>query len=351
MFPRASHKGYQPGPARKQGSLSRQRPRRHPSARPSGKDLLTLSAVPRSQVVALLKLAAELKTLRRRGIPHQRLLGATLGLLFEKPSTRTRVSFEAGIAQLGGQSLFLSAAEIQLSRGESIADTARVLSRYLDGLVIRTYDQATVEEWAREATIPIINGLTDLCHPCQALSDLLTIREQKGRLKGVKIAYVGDGNNVANSLIEGAAKMGMAISLACPTAYEPDQRIVDLARVEAEQTGAAIEIGEDPLVAVKGADVLYTDVWISMGREREQARRLKALAPYQLNERLLKSARPDAVVMHCLPAHRGLEITAGVLDGPQSVVLDQAENRLHMQKAILVELLGRPRRKQRTGSR
>ena len=311
----------------------------------SGKDLLTIGAIPASRIVRLLRLSRELKTMRQRGRPHQYLTGATLGLLFEKPSTRTRVSFEAGITQLGGKSLFLSATDIQLCRGESIADTARVLSRYLDGLVIRTYDHATVEEWARQATIPVINGLTDVCHPCQALSDLLTIREKKGALNGVKLAYVGDGNNVANSLIEGAAKMGMAISLGCPSGYEPDQRIVDLARVEAEHTGGSIEIGENPQVAVKEADVVYTDVWVSMGREREQSRRLKALAPYQLNERLLKCARPDAIVMHCLPAHRGQEITAGVLDGPQSVVLDQAENRLHMQKAILVEWLGRGKRK------
>jgi ornithine carbamoyltransferase len=254
------------------------------------------------------------------------------------------VSFEAGINQLGGQSLFLSATDIQLSRGESIADTARVLSRYLDALIVRTYDHATVEEWAREATIPVINGLTDLCHPCQALSDLMTIREKKGTLTGLKIAYVGDGNNVANSLMEAAAKMGLAISLACPTGYEPDQRIVDVARAEADRTGGAIEILANPHVAVKGADVVYTDVWVSMGREREQSRRLKALTPYQLNERLLKNAKPDAIVMHCLPAHRGQEITGGVLDGPQSVVLDQAENRLHMQKAILVELLRGTRR-------
>ncbi|TAJ29445.1 MAG: ornithine carbamoyltransferase [Nitrospirae bacterium] len=305
---------------------------------------MTIAAIPRGQIAALLTLAAALKALQRRGVLHQRLTGSTLGLLFEKPSTRTRVSFEAGINQLGGQSLFLSAAEIQLSRGESVADTAHVLSRYLDGLVIRTYDQATVEEWAREATIPVINGLTDLCHPCQALSDLLTIKEKKGTLKGLKIAYVGDGNNVANSLIEGAAKMGMGISLACPTGYEPDQRIVDQARIEADRTGAEVELVEDPHVAVKGADVVYTDVWVSMGREREQSRRVKTLAPYQVNERLLKSAKPDALVMHCLPAHRGQEITAGVLDGPQSVVMDQAENRLHMQKAILVELLEKPRR-------
>lgn len=306
-----------------------------------GKDLLALSAIPPAAVLRLLREARRMKTLRRRGVQHRPLRGATLGLVFEKPSTRTRVSFEAGMNQLGGQSLFLSATDIQMCRGESIADTARVLSRYLDGLVVRTYEHATVEEWAREATIPVINGLTDLSHPCQALSDLLTILEAKGRLAGVKLAYVGDGNNVANSLIEGAAKTGMTISLACPGGYEPDQRIVDLARAEAERTGATVEIGDDPSVAVKDADVLYTDVWISMGREREQVRRLKALAPYQVNERLLKRARPDAIVLHCLPAHRGQEITAGVLDGPQSAILDQAENRLHMQKAILVELLGR----------
>jgi ornithine carbamoyltransferase len=309
-----------------------------------GKDLLTVGNVPRHQVAKLLRAATDLKNKRQRGALYQPLAGATLGLLFEKPSTRTRVSFEAGMNQLGGQSLFLSASDIQLCRGESIADTARVLSRYLDGLVVRTYDQAIVDEWAHQATIPVINGLTDLCHPCQALSDLLTIHEKRGRLKGVKIAYVGDGNNVANSLIECASKMGMTISLGCPNGYEPDQHIVDLARAEAEQTGASIQITENPHVAVKEADVVYTDVWISMGREREHSRRLKTLTPYQLNERLLKGARPDAIVMHCLPAHRGQEITAGVLDGPQSVVLDQAENRLHMQKAILVELLS-PRHK------
>ena len=240
--------------------------------------------------------------------------------------------------------MVLPMGDIQLSRGESVADTARVLSRYLDGIVVRTFDHAIVEEWAREATIPVINGLTDLNHPCQALSDLLTIQEKKGRLKGVKIAYVGDGNNVTNSLIEAAAKMGMTISVGCPPGYQPDQHIVDRARMEGQKTGAVIEIGSDPLVAVKDADVVYTDVWISMGREREQARRIKILSPYQLNERLLKRAKPDAVVMHCLPAHRGEEISAQVLDGPQSVVLDQAENRLHMQKAILVRLLGQKRR-------
>lgn len=303
------------------------------------KDLLDVAAVPRALVERLLTLAAALKEKQRRGTPHDLLKGKTLGLLFQKPSTRTRVSFEAGMHQLGGHALVLPMADIQLSRGESVADTARVLSRYLDGIVIRTYDHATVEEWAREATMPVINGLTDLSHPCQALSDLLTITEKKGRLKGIKIAYVGDGNNVANSLIEAAAKMGMTIALGCPSGYQPDQHVVDLARVEAATTGALVELSEDPFVAVKEADVVYADVWISMGREREQARRLRVLAPYQVNSRLVGKAKPDAIVMHCLPAHRGEEITAEVLDGRQSVIIDQAENRLHMQKAILTTLL------------
>ncbi len=303
------------------------------------KDLLSLGSVPREYVQRLLSLAAELKRLRQRGTAHARLSGRTLGLLFQKASTRTRVSFEVGMNQLGGQALFLPIGDIQLSRGESVADTARVLSRYLDGLVIRTFDQAIVEEWARESTIPVINGLTDLHHPCQALSDLLTIQEKKKRLKGLRLAYVGDGNNMANSLIEAGAKVGMSVSVGCPKGYQPDATVVDRARQEAAQTRCTIEVAEDPEVAVKDADVVYTDVWISMGQEREQARRLKAFASYQVNERLMKRARPDAIVLHCLPAHRGEEISAKVLDGPQSVVLDQAENRLHMQKAILVELL------------
>jgi ornithine carbamoyltransferase len=211
----------------------------------------------------------------------------------------------------------------------------------LDGIVIRTYDHATVEEWAAEATMPVINGLTDHSHPCQALSDLMTIQEIKGRLKGLSLAYIGDGNNVANSLIEAGAKMGLRVVIGCPSGYQPDQRVIDRARMEGQTTGASIEVLENPLVAVKEADVVYTDVWISMGREREQARRLRTLAPYQLNKRLLQRAKPDAIVMHCLPAHRGEEITAEVLDGAQSVVIDQAENRLHMQKAILTQLLSR----------
>ncbi len=301
--------------------------------------LLAVRDLSRDAVLALFKETAELKAMRRRALSAQRLSGKTLGLFFEKPSTRTRVSFEAGMNQLGGQSIFLSVADIQMRRGETVADTARVLSRYLDGLVIRCHEHRTVEEWAHNATIPVINGLTDLHHPCQVLSDLFTIREKKRRWKGIKIAYVGDGNNVANSLIEGAAIMGLAISVACPQGYEPDASIVEWARERAERTGVVIEVVQDPYIAVKGADVLYTDVWTSMGQEKEQARRLKVLAAYQLNGRLLAAAHPDAVVMHCLPAHRGQEITADVLDGPQSVVLDQAENRLHVQKAILIRLL------------
>jgi ornithine carbamoyltransferase len=307
-----------------------------------GKDLLTLETVPRHHVLRLLQIARELKAAPRPGRASQLLSGLTLGLIFEKPSTRTRVSFEAGMNQLGGQALFLSSDNIQLSRGESLADTALVLSRYLDGLVVRTFEQSTLEEWARHATIPVINGLTDLSHPCQALADILTILEKKGSLTGLKLAYLGDGNNIANSLIEAGAKVGMHVAIGCPPNYGPDPTIVEKSREEAAQTGATIEITADPVEAARNADVLYTDVWTSMGQEEEQAQRLTALAPYQLNESLMAVAKPDAMVLHCLPAHRGEEITASVLDGPQSAVLDQAENRLHVQKAILTEWLGRP---------
>lgn len=317
-------------------------PARHRTgAVPYAKDLLDVATMPRKQILDLLHLATSLKKKQRQGTPHRLLVGKTLGLLFQKPSTRTRVSFEAGMNQLGGHALVLPMGDIQLSRGETVSDTARVLSRYLDGIVIRTYDHSIVEEWAAESTMPVINGLTDHSHPCQALSDLLTIREIKGRLKGIKLTYIGDGNNVANSLIEAGAKMGMRVAIGCPSGYQPDQRVIDRARMEGQATGAAIEMVENPLVAVKEADVVYTDVWISMGREREQTRRLRILTPYQLNKRLLQRAKPDAIVMHCLPAHRGEEITADVLDGPQSVIIDQAENRLHMQKAILSQLLSR----------
>jgi len=306
----------------------------------SNKDLLTVASISTRQLTRLLQKAHALKKKHHSGRPYRPLIGKTLGLIFEKPSTRTRVSFEAGMNQLGGQALFLTAEKIQLSRGESLADTAQVLSRYLDGLVIRTFDQTTLEAWAQHATIPVINGLTDLCHPCQALADLLTITEKKGHLKGIKLAYIGDGNNIANSLIEAAAKTGMHITVGCPSGYEPDKKIVNWAQEASLETGSRIEVTQDPMVAAKEADVLYTDVWISMGQEREQKRRLKALTPYQLNERLLRVAKSGAVVMHCLPAHRGEEISESLLDGAQSVILDQAENRLHMQKAILIDWLG-----------
>ncbi len=311
------------------------------------KDLLTVAAIPRSQLFRLFRIARELKATPRPGPASQWLSGLTLGLIFEKPSTRTRVSFEAGMHQLGGQALFLPSDTIQLSRGESLGDTALVLSRYLDGLVIRTFEQSKLEEWARYATIPVINGLTDLCHPCQALADLFTLMEVNGSFakesfEGLKLAYIGDGNNIAHSLIEAGAKVGMHIAIGCPPHYQPDPGIVERSRKEAAQTGATIEIVHDPAVAAENADALYTDVWTSMGQEHEQTERLKALAPYQLNERLLHRAKPSAIVLHCLPAHRGEEITAAVLDGPQSAVLQQAENRLHIQKAILTEWLGRP---------
>jgi ornithine carbamoyltransferase len=289
----------------------------------------------------LLTLAKKLKAARGKGRMVFPLKGKTLGLIFEKPSTRTRVSFEAGMNQLGGQALFLASEKIQLSRGESLADTAKVLTRYLDGLVVRTFDQASLQEWARHTSIPVINGLTDHCHPCQALADLLTIVEKKGRAKGLKLAYIGDGNNITHSLLEVGAKVGMHVTVGCPKGYEPDHGIVEAAKEEGLQTGARIEITQDPRIAAQDADVIYTDVWISMGQEHEQQPRMTALAPYQVNRQLMQQAKANALVMHCLPAHRGEEITEDVLDGPQSVVLDQAENRLHIQKAILLEWIGK----------
>ena len=324
-------------PASKRSPRSRSA-KRSPTS-PTQKDLLTVADIPRKKVSGLITLAKKLKAARGKGRPSFPLKGKTLGLIFEKPSTRTRVSFEAGMNQLGGQALFLASEKIQLSRGESLADTAKVLSRYLDGLVVRTFDQSALEEWAQHTTIPVINGLTDHCHPCQALADLLTIVEKKGRAKGLKLAYIGDGNNITHSLLEVGAKVGMHVSVGCPPGYEPDSTIVNQARAEGELTGAAIEITHDPHMAARNADAIYTDVWISMGQEDEHQPRMAAFAPYQVNRQLMKQAKPNAVVLHCLPAHRGEEISAEVLDGPQSVVLDQAENRLHIQKAILLEWL------------
>ncbi len=296
------------------------------------KDFLRVFSLSSEEIGGLLQRASELKL--TNDLSYSPLLGRTFGLIFEKASTRTRVSFEVGINQFWGKSIYLNPKDIQLSRGESIADTARVLSRYLDGVVLRTFAHSTVEEFAHYAAIPVINGLTDLHHPCQAIADLLTIFEKKGKFS-VKLAYVGDGNNVAHSLVEAAARVSMDIILACPEGHEPYYEIIQGARKE---TGSRIEVVRDPKDAVRDADVVYTDVWVSMGQEATRQERLGLFKDYQVNERLLQFARSDAIVMHCLPAHREEEITSPVMDGPQSVVFDQAENRLHTQKA-LIEIL------------
>jgi ornithine carbamoyltransferase len=314
--------------------------RRVNAGRSSTRHLLSVFDLPIEQISRLISRAGELKRepVNDPGAPSLR--GKTLGLIFQKSSTRTRISFEVAMTQLGGHSLFLSADELQLGRGEPIADTARVLSGYLHGLIIRTFEHATLESWAAYSTIPVINGLTDLHHPCQALSDLLTITERFGALRGLKLAYIGDGNNVAHSLIEAAARTGLSIALACPKGYQPDPAILTHARREARATGAEITLSTEPVVAAAGSHILYTDVWTSMGQEREAARRRKAFRGFQVTRSLLGRAHPDAIVLHCLPAHRGEEITDEVMDSPQSAIFQQAENRLHMQKAILEWLLG-----------
>ena len=288
----------------------------------------------------VLDLAADLKEKQQRREAHPILRGKTLGMIFQKSSTRTRVSFEVGMWQLGGQALFLSANDLQIGRGEPVKDTARVLSRYLDGIMIRTFSHAEVEELAAYADIPVINGLTDRLHPCQAMADLLTIREHKGSLKGLKMAYIGDGNNMVHSLMHGCAKFGMDISVATPTAYEPNAGIVAAAKQVAQGTGSRIELTQDVLEAAAGADVLYTDVWASMGMESEQVARQAVFKNYQINQQVLAAADKKAIVLHCLPAHRGEEITEDVLEGPQSVVFDEAENRLHVQKAVMALVMG-----------
>ncbi|MEK6679626.1 MAG: ornithine carbamoyltransferase [Nitrospirota bacterium] len=303
------------------------------------KDLLTINALTAEEIEDILTLSAELKKKQKNRQMDCPLIGRTLGMFFEKPSTRTRVSFEVGIYQLGGQAIVLPVSDLQIGRGETIADTARVLSRYIDAIVIRTFEHKIVEEWAGHASIPVINGLTDMHHPCQALADVFTIKEKKGSLKGLKLTYIGDGNNVAHSLIEICAKTGVDISLACPKGYEPDKKIVKDAIEDAKRQGSSINIIADPIKAANNADILYTDVWASMGQEKEHKKRLKIFKDYQLNKKLLKSAKPDALVMHCLPAHRGEEITEEVLEGTNSVIFDQAENRLHTQKAVMLRLM------------
>lgn len=302
------------------------------------RDLLSILDV-RDDLVGLLELAASIKNRTRAGEPYEPLRGKSLAMIFEKSSTRTRVSFEVGMTQLGGHALFLNPNDSQIGRGETIADTARVLSRYVDGIMYRAFSSANVRELALNATVPVINGLDDKEHPCQIVSDLFSIQERRGTLTGLRLAYVGDGNNVCNSLLLGAAIVGMDIAVACPSGFEPDAEILTQARGLAKKTGSAVEITRDPLTAAKGADVLYTDVWVSMGQEKEKEQREKLFRAYQLNAKLVDHAKRDALVMHCLPAHRGLEITGDVIDGPQSIVFDQAENRLHAQKAILARFL------------
>ena len=303
------------------------------------KDLIAMNDLSVGEVATIFDVAKKLKQKQKKGEPHQYLKGKTLVMIFSKASTRTRVSFETGFFQLGGHPIYLNDSSSQVGRGEPVRDTARVLSRFADGIMIRTFSHDAVKELAEFASIPVINGLTDLEHPCQALTDLFTIMEHKEVLKGRKLVYVGDGNNMTNSLMVACAKVGMNMVCACPEGYQPDPVIFREACEEAQKTGCTIEIEEDLFKAAKGADVLYTDVWASMGQEGEQSIRKEALGDYQINAELLKVARPDAIVLHCLPAHRGEEITDDVIEGPQSVVFDQAENRLHVQKAIMALLM------------
>ncbi len=298
------------------------------------KHLLKLMDLSEKDIIEILNTADQLKYEKKNGITHHILKGKTLGMIFEKSSTRTRVSFEVGMYDLGGTALFLSSRDLQIGRGEPVQDTARVLSRYLDGIMIRTFDQEEVESLARCGTIPIINGLTDYCHPCQVLADLMTIREHKGALKGNKLCYIGDGNNMTNSLIVGGIKMGMSVSVACPKGYEPDADIMKWAAENGEFTCT-----DDVLEAAKDADVLYTDVWASMGQEAEAEARKKIFAGYQINSDVMSVAHKGAMVLHCLPAHRGEEITDEVLEAHAAEIFDEAENRLHAQKAVLVKCL------------
>jgi ornithine carbamoyltransferase len=291
------------------------------------------------EVEEIFSLSEKLKKQLKKGIQHHLLKGKTLGMIFTKSSTRTRVSFEVGMYQLGGYPLFLSSNDIQLGRGETIYDTAQVLSRFINGIMIRTFKQSDVEDLAKYGTIPIINGLTDLMHPCQILADLFTVYEHKGKLQGLKLAYIGDGNNVANSLLHGCAKVGMDISVASPEGFECDERIVEEARKDAKTSGAKIVLTEDPEEGICGADVIYTDTWVSMGQESEKEQRIKTFMPYQVNSTLFSKAKDDAVFLHCLPAYRGYEVTEEIIDGPQSLVFDEAENRMHVQKAIMAILM------------
>ena len=301
-----------------------------------GRSIASLYDLTKEEIEEILKTSELLKLQTFRGQEHPLLKRKTLAMIFEKPSTRTRVSFEVGMWQLGGYALYLSASDLQLGRGETIADTAQVLSRYVDGIMARVFSHQTILDLIKYSRVPVINGLSDFTHPCQGLADLFTIYEKKGKLSGLKLAYVGDGNNVAHSLIYGCSKVGMDIALACPKGYEPNPEVVSKAKEEAKRNGCRVRVTNDPKEAVKGADIVYTDVWASMGQEKEHEERIKVFKPYQVNSRLVKEAKGDYLFMHCLPAHRGEEVTDEVADSKNSVIFDQAENRLHTQKALLV---------------
>lgn len=299
------------------------------------KHLLKLSDLSKDEIIEILNLADQLKYELKHNIPHRHLEGKTLGMIFQKSSTRTRVSFETGMYQLGGNALFLSSRDLQIGRGEPVQDTARVLSRYLDGIMIRTFEQKEVEDLAEYGSIPIINGLTDYCHPCQVLADLMTIREYKGQFDGLKMTYIGDGNNMANSLIVGGLTVGMEVACACPEGYHPDASVIEFAK----QYEGKFTLTDNILEAAANSDVIFTDVWASMGQEGEAEIRRKAFAGYQINDAVMSAAKPDAMVQHCLPAHREEEITAKVFEAHAAEIFDEAENRLHAQKAVMVKLM------------
>lgn len=304
-----------------------------------GKDFLTLKDFTGQEIIDMVQLGIDLKAKLKAGIPTPILAGKSLGMIFQKSSTRTRVSFEVGMYQLGGQALFLSSNDLQIGRGEPIQDTARVLSRYLDAILIRTYSHEEVEKLAEYADIPVINGLTDDYHPTQVIADMITIQEHKGHLKGIKFAYVGDGNNMTHSLMIGGAKVGMDVVVACPEGYMPNPEIVAQAQQYAAEYGGSVTVLHDPKEAIAGADVVYTDTWASMGQEAEKEIRKKAFAGYQVDSAMMALAKPDAIFMHCLPAYRGWEVTDEVMESAQSVVFDEAENRLHAHKAILATVV------------
>jgi ornithine carbamoyltransferase len=306
-----------------------------------GKSLASLYDLTREEIEEILKTSELLKLQLLRGQEHPILKGKTLAMIFEKPSTRTRISFEVGMWQLGGYALYLSATDLQLGRGETIGDTAQVLSRYVNGIMARVFKHQTILDLIKYSSVPVINGLSDFTHPCQGLADLFTIYEKKGKLSGLKLAYIGDGNNVAHSLLYGSTKVGMDITLACPRGYEPNPEVVSRAKEDAKRNGSTVKVMKDPKEGAKGADIIYTDVWASMGQEAEAEVRRQRFAGYIVDEQLLARARSDVIVLHCLPAHRGEEISEGVLEGPRSAVWDEAENRLHAQKALLELLLAR----------